>query len=106
MALLVIERGREADVILLRYAVFQSVVEALSGILFKAFTPNTPVAELQVRLFVAEREEEEILLLKVVQSDDESKPRDKDEAVGMFRVCTPPTEVMPKPPLFDVVAKV
>jgi hypothetical protein len=64
------------------------------------------VEELYVRLFVAERDDDEIFCENVVQSDDESSPRDSDDDVGMFSVCTEPADVKPKPPLVDVVAKV
>ena len=48
----------------------------------------------------------EILLLNVVQSDAERRPRESDDAVGMFSVCTPFADEKPKPPLTDVVANV
>ncbi len=45
-------------------------------------------------------------MLNVVQSDDESSPRDEALAVGMFRVCVDPVDEKPKPPFEDVVANV
>ena len=113
-------RGYVEEMILFVYAVFQFVlfavtvsyeefqfeVEAVSGILYRAVTPNTPVVELYVRLFVAESDVDEILLLNTVQSDEESRPREREDAVGMFSVCVEPVDVKPNPPLVDVVANV
>ena len=44
--------------------------------------------------------------LNVDQSDEVSNPSDDALAVGMLRVCVVPAEVIPNPPLIDVVAKV
>mgnify|MGYP007062775107 CR=1 FL=1 len=46
------------------------------------------------------------LLLKVDQSVDERSPREEAEAVGMFSVWVVAEDEKPKPPLFEVVAKV
>ena len=59
-----------------------------------------------VRLFVAERDVDDILLLNTVQSDDERRPRDSEDAVGMFSVCVLPADVKPNPPFVDDVANV
>jgi len=61
---------------------------------------------LYVRLFVAESDVEDILLLNTVQSDDESRPRDSEDDVGMFSVCVDPVDVNPNPPFVDDVANV
>lgn len=66
-------------------------------------TPNTPVLELYVRLFVAESDVDEILLLNVFQSDDESRPLFRDPAVGKFHVTVFPDAVIVKSvPVVDV----
>jgi len=53
------------------------------------------------------REVEEILLLKILQSDEERRPRGLVAlAFGMLSVWVPPAEVKPQPPLEEVVAKV
>jgi hypothetical protein len=69
IVLLEIESGRVALVMRLRYAVFQSVVEAVSGMLYPLVREKTPVPEVYVRpVAVEESEVEEILLLKTAQS--------------------------------------
>ena len=55
---------------------------------------------------MAESDVDEIFCENTVQSDDESRPRESELAVGMFSVCVEPADVKPKPPLVDVVAKV
>ena len=57
-------------------------------------------------MFVAERDVDDILLLNTVQSDDERRPSDSDDAVGMFSVCVEPVDENPNPPFVDVVANV
>ncbi len=55
---------------------------------------------------VAESDVEDILLLNTVQSDDESRPSDSEDAVGMFSVCVDPVDVNPNPPFVEEVANV
>lgn len=55
---------------------------------------------------VADSDDDEIFCENVVQSVEVRSPEDSDDAVGMFNVCTLPADVIPNPPLFDVVANV
>jgi hypothetical protein len=48
IVLFAIDRGEEAEVILFKYALFQSVVDAERGILYPAVNENTPVPEVYV----------------------------------------------------------
>ena len=57
---------------------------------------NTPVVALYASGYVAEREVELILLLKVDQSLDESAPLFVAEAVGRLKVMVAPLPVMVK----------
>jgi hypothetical protein len=67
-----IESGELAEVIRFKYAVFQSVVEAVNGMLYPAVNENTPVPDVYVNpVAVEESDVDEILLLNVVQSVDD-----------------------------------
>ncbi len=57
-------------------------------------------------MFVADRDDDEIFCENVVQSVEVRSPEDSELAVGIFSVCTLPADVIPNPPLFDVVANV
>ncbi len=66
---------------------------------------NAPLEELYARGNVAEREEEEILLLKVVKSVEERKPLDAVPAWVMVRLLPAKTSGRPLSPRFGLISR-